>query len=120
MTKLYDDFLEPSGVTVCQFSLLKHIKALGTVSVSELASTIRLDRTTLVRNLQPLEEARCVVDVSTPGSRRRALMLTNEGAEKLDEAERLWTVAQSHVEHSIGKDEVAQLNYLLTRVENLR
>ena len=119
MTKLYDDYLVPSGLTVSQFSLLKYVKFLGPLSVSELADKIRLDRTTLVRNLLPLEDAGFIVDVSAPGTRGRALELTKRGVEKYEEAEKLWNNAQDYVGQALGKDDLEQLTSLLTRVENL-
>ncbi|URN84259.1 MarR family winged helix-turn-helix transcriptional regulator [Acetobacterium wieringae] len=55
MTEIYDHYLEPCHLSISQFSILKHIDGMEPVSVSELAAAIRLDRTTLVRNLKPLE-----------------------------------------------------------------
>jgi len=79
ITEVYDEFLAPSNLKVGKFSLLKHIYQLGPVSVSDLALVIRLDRTTLVRNLKSLEESVLVRDISIEGSRNRQLKLTDEG-----------------------------------------
>lgn len=119
MTKLYDCYLAPSGLTVAQFSLLRHVLKLGPVNVSTLAEKIRLDRTTLVRNLQPLEEAGLIVDVSVPGTRGRELELTEKGKEKLAEAKLLWKEAQLHIEQALGEKNIKLLTELLSRVENL-
>ena len=120
MTKIYDDYLAPSGLTVGQYSLLRHLNVLGPVSVSVLAEKIRLDRTTLVRNLQPLEESGLIIDISAPGTRGRELELTEQGAEKYEEALKLWNDAQNYVEQSLGTQSIEQLTALLERVENLR
>lgn len=119
LTKLYDDRLAPSGVTVSQFSLLKHIRALGTVSVSALALAIRLDRTTLVRNLKPLEEGGLVSDDARPGARSRELSLTEKGQETYNAAEKLWQEAQQTVEDALGSENLALLTVLLSKIESL-
>ena len=119
ITKLYDEKLEPSGLTISQFSILKHIKLLGPVSVSNLAITIRLDRTTLVRNLKPLEAASFIIDVSQKGTRDRQLQLTEKGIKKLVVAEYLWIEAQNYIEQRIGKENIEKLTSLLFEIEQL-
>ena len=103
-----------------QFALLRHLKMLGTVNVSTLADKIRLDRTTLVRTLKPLEEAALVKDVSLPGKRNRELCLTEKGQEVYLGAERLWDDAQRHTEEELGGENLALLTALLSRIENMR
>lgn len=119
ITKLYDEKLAPSGLTVSQYSILKNIKFLGSVSVSELAIKIRLDRTTLVRSLKPLEAASLIIDVSQKGTRNRQLQLTEKGAEKFIEAEYLWNDAQNIITQKIGKENIEKLTSLLSMIERL-
>ena len=102
-----------------QFSLLKHINKLGPVSVSDLALIIRLDRTTLVRNLKPLEESGFVEDISTEGARNRQLKLTVKGIENYKYAEELWKKAQSFLEEYLGKDNIDTFTTLLSKIEAL-
>ena len=120
ITKLYDDFLFPSGLTVGQYGLLRHLRVLGPLSVSALAEKVRLDRTTLVRNLAPLEKAGLIEDISAPGARERALKLTDQGIGKCEIAEPFWNEAQYHVEQVLGVENLDILMTLLQRVENLR
>ncbi len=119
ITKIYDEKLAASGITVSQYSLLKHIALLGPVSVSELAVKLRLDRTTLVRNLKPLEAAACIMDISQKGSRNRRLQLTEKGNKKYEEAEQLWKEAQNFIEQSLGKENMEKLTSLLSMIESL-
>lgn len=56
LTQFYDKLLKPSGLKVTQYSLLSHLKRLGPLTMNELSQAIRLERTTLVRNLKPLEK----------------------------------------------------------------
>ncbi|MDN3955983.1 MarR family winged helix-turn-helix transcriptional regulator [Sporolactobacillus laevolacticus] len=118
-TKIYDQKLSKSGLTINQFSLLKTINHISPVSVSDLALEIRLDRTTLVRNLKPLEKAGLVVDVSPKGTRNRQLQLTSDGIKRYESAELLWQEAQEHIEQQLGKDNLNTLISLLFQIETL-
>lgn len=118
ITKIYDQKLSPSGLTNSQFSLLKHVKHLGPVSVSDLALEIRLDRTTLVRNLKPLENKGLIIDNSPGGTRNRQLQLTDEGVKCCDSAEVLWQEVQAYIEQKLGKDNLKNLIALLSEIES--
>jgi Transcriptional regulators len=117
ITRIYDEKLAPCGLTVSQYSILKHLKHFDSISVSDLAIKIRLDRTTLVRSLKPLETAFLVIDVSQKGTRNRQLQLTEKGIEKCIEAEYLWNDAQNFIEHKLGKDNIEKLTSLLSIIE---
>lgn len=119
ITEVYDEFLVPSGLKIGQFSLLKHIEKLGPVSVSDLALSIRLDRTTLVRNLKPLEEMGFVTDIATEGTRNRQLQLTDKGIQAYKSAEELWAKAQNFFEEYLGKDNIDTFTTLLSKIEAL-
>jgi DNA-binding MarR family transcriptional regulator len=119
VTEVYDEFLAPSNLKIGQYSLLKHINQLGPVSVSDLALIIRLDRTTLVRNLKPLENGGFVEDISSEGTRNRQLKLTKEGIEIYKQAEELWEKAQDFLEEYLGKDNIDTFTTLLSKIEAL-
>lgn len=53
LTQFCDKPLEPSSLKVTQYSLLDHLNRLGPLTMNELSQAIRLERTTLVRNLKP-------------------------------------------------------------------
>ena len=90
ITEIYDKFLDSSGLKISQYLLLKHVNRLGPVSVSRLALEIRLDRTTIVRNLKPMEDKGFIKDVAKKGTRNRQLMLTDKGLEIFEVVEPLW------------------------------
>ena len=54
VTDYYDAVLKDLGVSVSQFSLLLNLARMETANTSELAERVKLDRSTLVRNLKPL------------------------------------------------------------------
>lgn len=119
ITRVYNDFLAPSGLLVSQYSALKHINHLGPISVSDLALEIRVDRTTLVRNLKALEERGFILDVALQGTRNRQLKLTDAGVKALEIAEPLWIEAQNYVEQYLGNDDKKTLTTLLSKIEAL-
>ena len=55
ITALYNRHLEKAGITRGQYALLANIERNPGISVSALAETMDLERTTLVRNLKPLQ-----------------------------------------------------------------
>ncbi|KAF6581766.1 winged helix-turn-helix transcriptional regulator [Paenibacillus sp. EKM212P] len=119
VTGLYDRYLAPSGLNISQFSLLKHLTALGPASVSELALEMRLDRTTIVRNLKALEHNGYVEDTSAEGCRNRCLTLTERGRTVYNDAAELWEEAQRFLQESLGNENLQILTSLLSKIENL-
>ena len=70
VTQRYDEWLAPSGLRATQFSLLGILHAPGEVSISGLAERMDIDRTTLTRNLQLLEQGLVAIGTgSDPRSR---------------------------------------------------
>ena len=69
----YDAALAPSGVRATQYSILALLSEAGSLSISDLASRLDLDRTTTGKNLRPLTTARLVriAIVSVPVNGRR-------------------------------------------------
>src|ERR1700756_1159387 len=55
VTQLYDQLLAPIGLRVTQFSILAKLKRLGPLTINALAKQMVMDRTTLGRNILPLE-----------------------------------------------------------------
>lgn len=119
ITKLYDRFLEPSGLKISQYSLLRHIQRMEPVNVSDLAVKMKLDRTTLVRNLKLVEEKGLVSDVSKKGARDRRLTLTENGKKVLAFAGSLWQEAQDYVERYLGTEELDALSSSLAKIEKM-
>ena len=55
VSALYDAFLSSAGLTVTQYALLVSIARERGISRTVLAANLEMDRTTLTRNLRPLE-----------------------------------------------------------------
>ncbi len=103
VTKIYDDALRPSGLKITQFNLLGSLMALGPTTLSELAKDMVIDRTTLTRNLEPLEARGLVASQGGADRRERQLTITAEGVAALTAAYPLWQAAQKSIMKLIGQ-----------------
>ena len=111
-TALYDSILEPAGVTLAQFSLLRKIKRVGTVSLTGLGRLAELDRSTIGRNVKALEKLRLVHMALAEDHREAAVRLTREGERALRVGAPLWDEAQRRVEAALGAAGASQLHTL--------
>jgi len=119
ITRLYDDFLRPSGLRTTQVSLLMSAKLRGPVTLTKLATLTVTERTTLTRNLTILERKGLIrID---PGSdrRERQVTLTGQGEEALLVVIPLWEKAQAHIEKGLGEDRLGSLLKELSEVVSL-
>jgi len=55
VTGMYDQVLSEAGLRVTQFSILYTLLGLGPMTVNQMSTQLVMDRTTLTRNLKPLE-----------------------------------------------------------------
>ena len=55
ITQFYDQYLASSGQRTTQFSILAKLRRLGPMTINRLAGEMVMDRTTLGRNILPLE-----------------------------------------------------------------
>ena len=104
VTDYYDRALKPAGVSLNQYSLLVNIYRIEGCGTGELAQAVRLEKSTLVRTVQPLLRDGLVTDRSAATDRRRRLFLTAEGRAVLVRAYPLWTAAQDEVAARLGKN----------------
>ena len=101
-TALYDSILEPAGVTLAQYSLMRRIERAGTVSLTELGRLAELDRSTVGRNVKALEQLGLVRTAPTEDRREAAVRLAPGGKVALRRARPLWKDAQRRVEVRLG------------------
>lgn len=113
VTRLYDAELSMAGLKTTQFSLLTALDKLGAVAPGQLARTLRLQPSTLTRNLQPLEAAGWVEQGPGADGRSRLVRLTDAGRAKRTEARQRWKAAQSELNRVLGDARVAALHGLI-------
>ena len=104
VTQYYDGALKPSGLRATQFTLLAAIYNAGPITIKRLAERLIMDRTTLTRNLRPLEKQGLIESASGEDRRTRAVTLTDRGREVLAQALPLWERAQEEVVGKLGHE----------------
>jgi DNA-binding MarR family transcriptional regulator len=114
VTLLYDRHLTAAGLTSTQFSILSRLKDLGPTTINALAQALVMDRTTVGRNILPLQRRRLiVVRRGESDARRKELHLTKAGLARLEAGFDEWTTAQAQFEETVGKERASQLRDLL-------
>jgi len=117
LTQLYDQTLAPVGLHVTQFSILAKLKRLGPLTINALAKDMIMDRTTLSRNVLPLERDGLIkIEASAADGRAKELHLTKVGEKRLQAGCGAWAQAQARFERRFGAQRAADLRVLLRAV----
>ncbi len=113
VTQLYDDTLKPVGLRGTQFTVLAALEQTGQIKITDLTEVLAMDRTTLTRNLRPLEERGLVEAARGEDRRERLISLTQQGWDILEQALPLWEQAQAKVVRGLGTETTSTLLALL-------
>jgi DNA-binding MarR family transcriptional regulator len=109
-SQLYDRHLAQVGLTITQFSILSRINRAAPMTMKQLADEMVMERTTLVRALQPLQRDGLVASRSAETrGRGLSLSLSEAGAVKLVAARLQWRAAQEEFERRFGAERAAEL-----------
>ena len=98
VSTLYDAALEPCGLSVVQFSLLRMLQRSGPSSLTQFAEAAGYDRTTLNRTLKPLEAAGLVASSPSKDKRTRIVGVTDAGKAAMRRGQPRWEEAQQRIE----------------------
>lgn len=102
VTQMYDAGFQDHGIKAGQFSLLATLAKSGAMTLTVLADVLVMDRTTLTRNLKPLERDGLIrIDVEDD-QRARRISLTAAGVAKFDELYPIWVELQSKLVDGFG------------------
>jgi DNA-binding MarR family transcriptional regulator len=98
VTEIYDEKLQPFGVSAVQFSLLETIGRMQPATRAEIARKQELDKSTLTRDLKSTLSDGWVEEVREGANgRSRPIALTIAGKQLLLDAESAWQSAQEEV-----------------------
>lgn len=119
ISRMYDDALRPTGIKNTQFTMLSVITRNDGTTLTKLAEILGVERTTLSRNLGPLERSGLIA-VSAEGYRRsRSASITEKGVTVLEKALPLWRSAQKSLRKRLGDDIWNRIQNELTEVGQL-
>lgn len=113
VTAVYDTALEPFGINLAQYSLLRTIERAAPLSLTRLGRLVELDRSTVGRNVRLIERLGLVQLAAGADQREATVALTEAGQALLARAEPAWRGAQAQVEARLGTETAGQLRALL-------
>jgi DNA-binding MarR family transcriptional regulator len=117
VSQYYDRYLAATGLRTTQFSILAKLKRLGPLTINELARQMVMDRTTLGRNIKPLERDGLVsIEPAQSDRRAKELRLTKTGEKQLEAGFEAWSRAQTGFESTFGPRHAAELRRVLRNV----
>ncbi len=102
VTQHFNAVLQPCGLRSTQFVVLVVARAEEPVLMTRLAGALVMDRSTLLRNLKPLEKAGLVKRSRIAGQRSHSVRLTAKGRRALETAVPLWQKAQESFVEKLG------------------
>ncbi len=105
ITQLFDEVLQPTGLRSTQFPLLVVVARLREAPVTQLSRELVMDRTTLARNLKPLESQGLLTIEAGTDRRRHLVRLTERGRQALARALPSWEQAQHQVVTRLGHEQ---------------
>ena len=117
VTQIYDRSLAPSGLRATQYSILARLQRRGGMTINALAAELGMDRTTLGRNILPLQRDGLVaVGPGKSDRRSKELRLTGAGTARFHAGRKGWEKAQAQFESAFGIARATELRALLEHV----
>ena len=120
VTRLYDAALADAGLTTTQFAILRNLARAenAALPLSQLASILVMDRTSLYRTLTPMERGGWVVVVEGEG-RSKIATLTDAGHSVMAAGDAGWEAAQSRVGAVLAPGEWEAMLATLARLQQV-
>lgn len=103
-TQIYDNVLKPVGIRGTQFSIMAVLAIVGSETITNLSEILVMDRTTLSRNLRPMEKASLIKISQGKDQRTKRVSLTKKGIKTFEEAYPLWKKAQTKIVEHLGRE----------------
>src|SRR3989454_3198902 len=103
VTQFYDSEMRRHGIRPTQGSILSSLQAKESWNMAELSDWLGMDRTTLVRNLRPLQRDG-LVEISGGGRGNRVEMaITAKGRKQIEKLTPAWKSAQRAAVKTLGE-----------------
>lgn len=109
----YDAEVGKTGLRGTQYSLLSYVCKLGPIRPGDLAVAMKVNASTLTRNLKPMVAAGWLrLDAGQDG-RSRLVTVTPAGRDLRTQAQRHWRIAQGDINRVLGTQRVLALHALI-------
>ena len=120
VTNHYDALVKAqTGLRITQVTMLVVVYLAGPQTINDMADKLDLDRTTLTRNLKPLEQEGLLSVAAGADRRTRVVTLSAHGAQKLLQVLPLWEEAQTRMVEGIGQEQFSDWIAQLSEVTSL-
>lgn len=119
ITNLYTKALKDLGITPVQYSMMTAIRLLDESNINTLSQALKMDRTTINRNLKPLVRDDHIVINESGDKRERIIRMTPKGNIVYEQAYENWQEAQASFQKVLGAKQWKELQSMLDRVNNI-
>jgi len=119
LSRIYDDNLRRLGLQISQLTVLVAVARFGEggAGPGRMAQALGMDRTTLTRNLLPLEKAGLLRVARDPAdARARIVLLTQPGERAIEKAFPLWAKSQKRLRDLVGPRKAHDLHDRLAQL----
>src|SRR5262245_42578983 len=116
ITALYDEAYRPFRLRVSQANILAGIAHLGEPRPAEVSRVLRVEKSTLSRDVELLKRNGWVEAAPPTGGRNQTVRLTPAGTKLLARIRPSWEKAQAEAKVLIGEDGEAALRQIALRL----
>ena len=109
ITKLYDEALRTTGLTISQMNILVVVAKCGEATPVEVGDWLHMEKSTLSRNLRRLKQNGWLTIQPAETGRTHTLKLTPKGSRILQKGLPLWESAQREAQAILGKTGVEEI-----------
>src|SRR5438067_184335 len=109
VTQFYDAEMRRHGIRPTQGSILASLNSKESWNMAELSDWLGMDRTTLVRNLRPLQRDGFVKTAGGGRGNRVELTITTKGRNQVEKLTPAWKSAQCAVVKTLGEERWAAI-----------
>ena len=110
VTQIYERHLGEVGLTAAQFTIIAKLARKPGLTMLDLADSMVMERTTLVRALKPLQRDGLVIsEPSEHDGRTYLFSLSGAGKETFAQAAVAWRAAQDEFESKFGRSRAKAL-----------
>ena len=103
VTQFYDAEMRRLGIRPTQGTILASLNAKPSWNMAELSDWLGMERTTLVRNLRPLQRDGLVQASGGGRGNRVELAITDKGRKQIEKLAPAWRSAQSAAVKTLGE-----------------
>lgn len=118
VTQFFDAEMRRHGIRSTQGSILAALHSTGTSNMAELGEILGMERTTLLRNLRPLQRDGLVAVEGGGHGGRVELSLTAKGRKQIEKLVPAWESAQRAAVQVLGEERWSSLLADLDKVSS--